>query len=490
MRHGTLLVLVLVTALGLGVAGSARADSSVGYQLDMARSGYQPADGLAPPLQRAWALRFPAPGGEGASLSYPVIAGGRAFVTASYPNEGLESTVIALDLATGKTLWGPVAIGGDGGWSGLTYDGGKLFTIADDGTVSAFDPAKGAILWHAQAVGGLAEPVAANGVLYLLGDGVRGLSESDGHTLWHFGSGYGGGSTPALGDGYEYFSTGPESADAVDLQGVVRYWHVPSHVGDARAVAFHDGKLYVRDGTGTARSVVLDASSGDEIGTFDADAAPAFKDDTGFFVKHGTLSAHDLGTGATRWTFTGDRSIGIAPIVVGDVVYAVSGGGEIYALDAATGALVWEDSTDAGIRVSEGYAIQTPMAGLAAAEGYLLVPVDIFDGFNAYSLVAYKTASGALTGRPSNDDLAQARTFANPVIGETHGSNVGATKEPGEPDHAGSAGGASVWYRWTAPSNGDVYLSLRQATFETLVGVYTGSSLSDLSQVAAIDHSG
>src|SRR4051794_20255377 len=122
MRRGTLLVLMLVTALGLGVAGSARADSSVGYQLDMARSGYQPADGLAPPLQRAWALRFPAPGGEGASLSYPVIAGSRAFVTASYPNEGLESTVIALDLATGKTLWGPVAIGGDGGWACPTHD--------------------------------------------------------------------------------------------------------------------------------------------------------------------------------------------------------------------------------------------------------------------------------------------------------------------------------------------------------------------------------
>ena len=34
-------------------------------------------------------------------------------------------------------------------------------------------------------------------------------------------------------------------------------------------------------------------------------------------------------------------------------------------------------------------------------------------------------------------------------------STVGATKEAGEPDHYGQAGGASQWYVYTAPASGD-----------------------------------
>jgi outer membrane protein assembly factor BamB len=245
------LPLLLAVAVALGASGSARADSSVAYQIDMARSGHQAADGLTPPLQRAWTYMYSQPPVGAAHVSYPLIAANRVFVTASYSDVYFPSTVTALDLATGKPIWGPLAIGGDGGWSGLVYDGGKLFTLADDGTVAAFDPVHGAILWTAKIGVTAAEPAAANGVLYLVDDGgMWGLNESNGHTMWHNPFPHGVRSTPAVAGGLAYFSTGPQSADAVDPGGHVWWWRTP-YAGGGQTVAVHDGKLYVRDATGT-----------------------------------------------------------------------------------------------------------------------------------------------------------------------------------------------------------------------------------------------
>jgi hypothetical protein len=62
----------------------------------------------------------------------------------------------------------------------------------------------------------------------------------------------------------------------------------------------------------------------------------------------------------------------------------------------------------------------------------------------------------------------------------TNGTNVNATKETGEPKHAGNIGGKSVWWTWTAPSNGTVTIDTTGSTFDTLLATYTGSSVSTL----------
>src|SRR5262249_11395768 len=63
--------------------------------------------------------------------------------------------------------------------------------------------------------------------------------------------------------------------------------------------------------------------------------------------------------------------------------------------------------------------------------------------------------------------------------------NVGATKEPFEPAHAGNVGGHSVWYTWSAPATGPATFATVDSTFDTLLAVYTGNSVSILTQVAA-----
>ncbi|MGA2658443.1 MAG: immunoglobulin domain-containing protein [Verrucomicrobiota bacterium] len=88
--------------------------------------------------------------------------------------------------------------------------------------------------------------------------------------------------------------------------------------------------------------------------------------------------------------------------------------------------------------------------------------------------------------QPSNDNFAQAITIVGAVATVT-GSNVGATKEPNEPNHAGNTGGSSVWWTWTAPTNGTYTITTRGSDFDTLLAVYSGSSLATLFTVAADD---
>lgn len=69
------------------------------------------------------------------------------------------------------------------------------------------------------------------------------------------------------------------------------------------------------------------------------------------------------------------------------------------------------------------------------------------------------------------------------------GSTIGTTKEAGEPNHAGNFGGKSIWWTWTAPVSGTVTLSTAGSAFNTLLAVYTGSSVSALTLVAGDNNS-
>jgi thiol-disulfide isomerase/thioredoxin len=104
------------------------------------------------------------------------------------------------------------------------------------------------------------------------------------------------------------------------------------------------------------------------------------------------------------------------------------------------------------------------------------LPITIFIGLGAsYS-----------QGQPANDMFAN-RTLISGTNVLVTGSNAGATREAGEPYHAGMNGGASVWWSWKAPSVGTVTISTAGSSFDTLLGVYTGSSVTALTEVASND---
>jgi hypothetical protein len=104
----------------------------------------------------------------------------------------------------------------------------------------------------------------------------------------------------------------------------------------------------------------------------------------------------------------------------------------------------------------------------------------------AAALLAVLSPVGALAAPPSNDDFANAEVLAG-RFGWVDGDTTEATKEPGEPNHAGNPGGASVWYAWTAPHAGLATIDLCWAEFDTLLAVYTGDQLTDLQEVVSND---
>jgi subtilisin family serine protease len=71
--------------------------------------------------------------------------------------------------------------------------------------------------------------------------------------------------------------------------------------------------------------------------------------------------------------------------------------------------------------------------------------------------------------------------------GSVTGTTIGAKREAGEPDHASPSGRASTWYRWTAPSSGNLRLHTQGSSFDTLLGAYTGSAVSSLTSLGSND---
>lgn len=87
---------------------------------------------------------------------------------------------------------------------------------------------------------------------------------------------------------------------------------------------------------------------------------------------------------------------------------------------------------------------------------------------------------------PPNDSFTDALGIAGSA-GTVSGNNFGATKEIGEPDHAGSTGGRSIWHRWTAPANGTWNVHTTGSNIDTTLAIYTGVSVDALTLVASND---
>jgi hypothetical protein len=92
----------------------------------------------------------------------------------------------------------------------------------------------------------------------------------------------------------------------------------------------------------------------------------------------------------------------------------------------------------------------------------------------------------AAYAQPANNDFANAQGLTG-LPASAAGNNVEATREAGEPSHGEIATGASVWYRWTAPSSAEVTVDVCNASFDSVLAVYTGSAVNALTRVARND---
>ena len=104
-----------------------------------------------------------------------------------------------------------------------------------------------------------------------------------------------------------------------------------------------------------------------------------------------------------------------------------------------------------------------------------------------------------VTSVPPSETFSSANSLANDV-GITEGSNADATTESGEPEHAGNGGPYhSVWWNWSSSTNellfdaeinDFLFIDTHGSDFDTVLAVYTGPTVSNLTQIAANDNAG
>ena len=124
------------------------------------------------------------------------------------------------------------------------------------------------------------------------------------------------------------------------------------------------------------------------------------------------------------------------------------------------------------------------VAWRALRDGWMALPVAV-----VVAVVVLAGAGGAGAAAQPND------SFGAPVVLAGGGGSVAtttseATKEMGEPAHAGDVGGASLWFSWTPTASGNVSVDSAGSGFDTLLAVYTGGSVGALTLIASDDDAG
>ncbi|MBT7292969.1 MAG: PQQ-binding-like beta-propeller repeat protein [Rhodospirillaceae bacterium] len=222
-------------------------------------------------------------GDDGRILTTPVVAGGRVFAIDAV------AEITAFDANTGNLLWriDPRLEDDeeDGFGGGLAYAGGLLFATTGFGHVLALDPTTGAQVWR-QDIGipMRAAPVVVGGRMFVVtyDNQLWALSAEDGAVQW-------------------------SNAGISETAGLL---------GAASPAVDND-------------IVIAPYSSGELI---------ALRVENGRTVWADSLGAQRLGTGSLAAL----NDINGSPVIDRGVVYAISHGGRLVAIDVRTGSRVWE----------------------------------------------------------------------------------------------------------------------------------------------------
>ncbi|MHB1870515.1 MAG: outer membrane protein assembly factor BamB family protein [Steroidobacteraceae bacterium] len=377
-----------VTSDSIPVTLAPPTKDAVALQENPAHTGAIEFNSVSLPTSSTWSVNV------GGNPSYALIADGKVFLTVDvFTSTGESSQLVALNQTNGATVWGPIPFDS---LVNATYDDGTVFALSTPAggwgpaTLLAYDASTGALKWSTplslQSLGDFA-PAAANGTVFAglsssFPDALYAVDETTGAIDWVGAVTDGSGSSPAVTADGVYISDACNGYDFRPATGE-SIWTTGtgcSYGGNAPP-AVSNGVLFLSGGPNGSE---FDAGTGASEGTYAADTLPAFSSSTGYFLRSGTLQAINLSSGAVLWSFTGDGQLATAPIVVNQYVFIGSTSGNLYALAAATGTVVWQQSLGAPIPIGPEPRINGPLTGLAAGDGLLVVPAG--NSVTAYTL--------------------------------------------------------------------------------------------------------
>lgn len=234
--------------------------------------------------------------------------------------------------------------------------------------------------------------------------------------------------------------------------------------------------------TGSALNALTAVASNDDSGGLTSSVTFPVTAGTTYRVAVAGYSSAQ-GTVALNWTFGNTVIVMTTSLPAGAVTqpYAATlsaaGGSGTYSWSISAGAL------PEGLTLSSGGTI----SGTPTTAGSASFTVAATDGSTTGTKALGITVAVA---PPVNDPFSAPTPITLGTGGSLTGTTVSATKEAGEPNHVGNTGGHSVWYRFTPAANATVTLSTNGSAYDTLLAVYTGSSLAGLTQIAANDDYG
>lgn len=345
---------------------------TVTYQVNVAHSGRLDDATLAPPLRKLWTVDL------GNQMSYPLVADGKIFVNVRN-DEAYGGTLYALDAGTGQQIWFQNT-GGTYYWTNSAFDAGRVFTVDGDGTMTAFDADDGTQLWTKQMPGQYSfssSPTASDGMVYTAGAGSGGtvyaVRQSDGVVDWTASVANGDHSPPTLSATRLFVGYSCPNVYSLDRATGDEIWRYSTGCsgGGGKTTVLHDGYLYARDYDGV---YVFRADDGELVDKLSGDRAPAFAGTTGYFLSGGNLEARTVPAGSTEWRFATQDDLTMAPVIANGHVYLGSSSGIVYALDRATGSVVWRSDVGGAILPPDEHNVSQPLTGLGLGRGILLVP--------------------------------------------------------------------------------------------------------------------
>jgi outer membrane protein assembly factor BamB len=289
-----------------------------------------------------------------------------------------NDNIYALDAYTGAELWSyPMPY--HYMYSSPAVSDGVLF-IGAYGDILALNASSGTELWSYPTSGrGVSSPAVVDGVVYVgsFEGTLYALNASTGlkiwsHTIMDTGHGTEVQSSPAVVDGVVYFGALDDNVYALKASTGEKIWNHTVRLSVDSAPAISGGVVYVSSTNGILYA--LNARSGEEIWSFRVSDllqrihgySPTVADGVVYVRSSdgGELYAVDASTGDLMWESPGSLYVRGSAAIVGGVVYSGTS-----ALNASTGGELWHFSTE-GDRVYASPAVSNGVLYIASGDGY------------------------------------------------------------------------------------------------------------------------
>lgn len=372
---GALRVLVLLGLLALAVVATlvvlARPTVPprlVTFHGGIERNGLSPGPAPSGKPVVDWTAQRPGPIDFGVM---PLVADGEIVVADT------TAGVAALDEPTGAQRWQMPIEGAVRGTPVIAGD--QVIAGTDAGALVAFELQGGRERWRTTVGSSIfGSLIEADGIVYVadLGGILGAYDAATGERRWTLDVGAPVTHGTAIADGVLYVGATGRGLTAIDLRTRQPLWTTPLGAGEVSTPTVGDGRVFVGRGLGNV--------------------GPPHD-----------LVAVDVRDGQPLWSFASPEGQQVYPgALAGGVAYAVSGDGNLTALDAATGTELWTGQTDG--RIGTG-AVVAGDEVIVTSEDRFLHSFSLADGTRRWKV--------PIPGSPTTPAVIDGRVFVGTNLG-------------------------------------------------------------------------